>query len=204
MSGIADPRQLQDVRRADGTRREDHLALGLGPFDCTVAGELDGDRALALEHDAVHQRMGYQLQVRALQRRVQIGPGGAGAGAPAARLLAPADAVAGARRQIVDVFAVFETDLFASLKHRGADLQPVDLRAQQRPVLAARLLTLALPAFGLAEIRQTVVPRPAAIAELPPVVVILGLPADGDEPVHRRGAADHPAARIVNCARIGA
>jgi hypothetical protein len=33
----ADARELQDVRRADSTRRQDHLAVGLGPLDHTAA-----------------------------------------------------------------------------------------------------------------------------------------------------------------------
>jgi hypothetical protein len=33
MLGIANPRQLQDVRRADRARRRDHLAPGIGPLD---------------------------------------------------------------------------------------------------------------------------------------------------------------------------
>ena len=32
MLAIADARQLQDVRRADGTRRQDRLAARIGPF----------------------------------------------------------------------------------------------------------------------------------------------------------------------------
>src|SRR5439155_25331013 len=117
--------------RADRAGRADHFALGLGPFDGaagTAAGELDGDRALPLEHDAVHQRVGHQLQVRALQGRVQIGPRGARAAPSAARLLAPADAVAVGSRQVVQVLAVFETDLFARLQRGRADRRPVDLR----------------------------------------------------------------------------
>src|SRR5581483_1834551 len=59
-------------------------------------------RSLALEQDAVDQRFGDQVQVRPLQRRPQIGARGRGAGAAAAGLLAPADRIAGAGRQVVD------------------------------------------------------------------------------------------------------
>ena len=48
------------------------------------------------------------------------------------------------------------------------------------------------------------VPDPAAIAELGPVVEILGLAADIDQPVDRAGAAEHPAARVEDRAPGGA
>jgi hypothetical protein len=74
MIGIADPGQLQDVRRADRTRREDHLARRLGPFDGPAAQrELDARRTLAVEQDAMHQRVSDRLEVRPLWRRPQIG-----------------------------------------------------------------------------------------------------------------------------------
>ena len=145
-----------------------------------------------------------ELQVGALQGRTQIGARGAGAAAAASGLLAPADAVAMTRRQIVDVLAIFETELFAGLKDRGADRRPVRFRGEERALLAARLAGLALPPFRFPEIGQAIVPGPAAIAELGPVIVILRLPADIDQPVDRGRAADDPAARIDDRAAVGA
>jgi hypothetical protein len=110
----ADTRELQDVWRADGTRRQDGLPLDLSAPDYTAAFEFNPDRALAVEQDAAHKRLGGDPEVRPLYRRMQIGVRGAGAAAAAARLLAPADAVAGgasAGRQVIHVFAVFEADL---------------------------------------------------------------------------------------------
>ena len=40
MLGIADTRQLQDVRRADRARRQDYLARRVGPLDGPVARKL--------------------------------------------------------------------------------------------------------------------------------------------------------------------
>ena len=155
MLGVANPRQLQDVRRADRSRRQDHLARRIGSLDRTAgtaAREFDARRSLAVENDAVHQRVGDELEVGPLQRRVKIGARSAGAATAAAGLLAPADAVAGTGRQIVDVLAVFQPDLPAGLQHRRADRRPIHLRGEQRPVLAAHRAAVALPAFGLAEI----------------------------------------------------
>jgi hypothetical protein len=63
-------------------------------------------------------------------------------------------------------------------------------------VLAARLVLRAL------EIGQHVVEAPAGIAGLAPLVEIFGLPADVDEPVDGRGAAEHLAARLVDDAAV--
>src|SRR6516225_732836 len=54
------------------------------------------------------------------------------------------------------------------------------------------------------EIGEHVVPAPAAIAELRPMVEILGLAANVDQPVDRGRAAQNPAARIRDGAAIGA
>src|SRR3954471_15378842 len=145
-----------------------------------------------------------ELEVGPLQCRPQIGAGGAGTAAAATGLLAPADAVAGAGLDVVEVLAVFEPELLAGLDDGGADCRSVDLRGEQRPVLAAYVSFLALPALGLAEIGQAVIPRPAAVAELAPVIVILGLAPDVDKPVDRAGAAEHPAARVDDGAAVGA
>src|SRR6266702_5409945 len=140
------------MRRADRAGREDHLARRVGPLDRTAgARELDTDRARAVEQDAVHQRLGDEFEIGALQGRAQVGPRRTGAGAAAAGLLAPPDAVAGAGRQAVDILAIFEPELLAGLDHGGADFRPVHLRGEERPVLAAQLGLLALPALGLAE-----------------------------------------------------
>jgi hypothetical protein len=66
------------VRRADGASRQDHLARRIGPLDDPVARELDAGRTLAVEQDAVDQRVGDELEIRALQRRPEIGARGAG------------------------------------------------------------------------------------------------------------------------------
>src|SRR5205823_1995515 len=107
----------------------------------------------------------------------------------------PADAVAMARRQIVDILAVFQTELFAGFKNGGADRRAVRFRGEERALLAARIAGFALPLFRLAEIGQAIIPRPAAIAELGPMVVILGLPANVDEPADRGRAADSTISR---------
>src|SRR5262249_39058078 len=135
--------------------------------------------------------------------RPQIGARGTGPAAAAAGLLAPADAFSRAGDDGVDVLAVFEPEFLAGLDDAGADRRAVHLRGEQRPAFAAHLGFLAFPAFRLAEIGKAVVPRPAAIAELAPVIVILGLAANVDQPVDRGGAADHPAAGVDDRAPVG-
>src|ERR1700724_1612894 len=81
--------------------------------------------------------------------------------------------------------------------------RPVHLRGKERTTAAAHRGLAALPVLGLLEERQDVVPAPAAIAELSPMIKILGLAADIDQPVDRAGAAEHPAARVQDRASGG-
>src|SRR5436305_4932050 len=110
----------------------------------TLPQELNADRALAVEQHAMDERMRDELQVRALQRRTQIGARGAGAAAAAAGLLSPADAVAMPRRQIVDILAIFETELFTGLQDCRAYRRRVGFRSEERPLFAARLARFSL------------------------------------------------------------
>src|SRR6516165_2098049 len=119
--GRADPGKLQDMRRVDRAGGEDHFALGIRALNRPAPLVLDGDGAAALENDAVDLCFDDDLEVGPLQRRSQIGARGAGSSAAAARLLAPADAVAGARRQVVYVLAVLEAVLLTRLDHCRAE-----------------------------------------------------------------------------------
>src|SRR5712691_6721475 len=174
------------MRRADRAAGEDHLARRVGDLDPAVARIDDPGRALAVERDAVHQRLRHDLQVGPLCRRLQVGLRGAGATPPAAGLLAPADAVAGTRRQVVDVLAVFDAELPGGVDDRLAHHRPLAHRGgREVPAFAMNISGFALPVLSLLEVRQYVVPAPAAIAELAPMVEILGLATDVDEAVDR-------------------
>jgi hypothetical protein len=164
----------------------------------------DRDGAAAVKDDPVDQCLDDHLEVGPLQRRPQIGARGAGPPPAAARLLAPADAVAGAGRQVVYVLAVFEADLLPGFDYRRAERRPVHLRRKQRTALAAHLGLAALPVLGAFEERPDLVPAPAAVAELRPVVEILGLAANIDQTIDRARTAEHPAARVEDRAPGGA
>ena len=153
----------------------------------------------------MHQRAGDNLQIGPLCRRAQISARGTLPAPAAAGLLHPADIVAGARRQVVHVGMIFEADLGPGLDHRLAQQRLVGgVGGQQRPAMAVKLVLPALPALGLFEIGQDVVPRPAPVAELAPMVEILGLAADIDHAVDRARSAKHPAAGIGDRPPIGA
>src|SRR5207244_6296895 len=114
--------------------------------------------------DAVHQRLCHDLQVGPLRGWLQVGLRGAGATAPAAGLLAPADAVAGARRQVVDVLAVFDAEFPGGIDDRLAHRRPLaHRRGREVPAFAMNLSCFALPVLSLLEVRQYIIPAPAAI-----------------------------------------
>src|SRR5215469_5639602 len=89
---------------------------------------VDRNGTAAVEDDAVYLGLDDHLEIGPVHRRPQISTRGAGPPSAAARLLAPADTVAGAGWQVVHVLAVFEPDLLAGLDYRRAERRPLHLR----------------------------------------------------------------------------
>ena len=193
------------MRRADRAAGEDHLARAstrsIAPprENSTPTARLPSNTTRCTSASVT------TVEVRPLQRRAQIGARRALAAPAAAGLLHPADIVAGAGRQMVDVLVVFEADLGAGLDDLAGTAPACRRFARSGAARrAVKLVGAALPALGPLEIRQHVVPRPAAIAELAPMVEILGLAADIDHAVDRLRAAEHAAARIEDRAVVDA
>jgi hypothetical protein len=108
-------------------------------------------------------------------------------------------------RQVVDVGPEFETELLRRPDDRMAGIRLLGhRRGSEMPLRAVNVGLVAGPPLGALEERQDVIPTPAAITELSPVVVVFRLAADVDQPVDRRRAAEHAAARIGDGAAVGA
>ena len=197
MIGVADTGKLQDVGGADGTGGQNDLARGIRLFRDPAARERDTGRARSIEQHAMHQRVRHDLQIGPFHRGPQIRSRGAGPKAPAACLLHPADMVAKPRRKIVHILPVGPSHLRARL-HRRLTQHRLVARAggEQRAALGMNGGGRPFPVLGLAEVGKDIVPGPAAITQLRPVVVILGLAANIDHAVDRTGPAQDPAARI--------
>ena len=67
----SNPRLLQQMRRPNRPRRDNHLSPGIGGFNLALLFELDPDRALTIEQDAPCMGMGFdpQLAFCALRRK---------------------------------------------------------------------------------------------------------------------------------------
>ena len=83
-------------------------------------------------------------------------------------------------------------------KSPGQRVGPVHIRHPLRAAIAMKVISAALITFGADEIRQHIVPRPAAVAKRCPVIVILTLAAHVDQPVDRTGTTQHFPAWPVN------
>ena len=186
---------LQDLRRADHAGRNDQLAPGPELLDLTAPLDLDAAGAFAFHQDAPHHAICHQREIGSLQRRGEIGSGGARPEPAAPRLLVIADALVG---PAVDVLAEGEADFVRGRDDRAADLRRLGkLGNHQRPIGPPRVVTggLTTPALRLIEIRAHVLVGPAAIAELRPVIVIVGLAANIEQAVDRARSAEALAAR---------
>src|SRR5262249_2903763 len=104
----------------------------------------------------------------------------------------------------VDVLAALQADLGAGLDQRLAQHRRLDLaRHAERPAAAAHRVLAADPRLRALEERQYVVVGPRAVAELRPVVEVLGLAAHVGEAVDLAGAAEAAAARVDHRAAGG-
>src|SRR6516164_6991913 len=90
----ANSRKLQYMWRVDGTGGKDNFALRIGALNYSPSLIFDRNRATAVEDNPVDLRFDDHIEIGALQGRPQIGARGTGPPTAAARLLAPADAVA--------------------------------------------------------------------------------------------------------------
>src|SRR4029077_19842628 len=140
--------------------------------------------------------------IGSLHCRAQIADSSRAAPALACRRLMVADAfLAGA----IEIVIAREAELDRALDKRLADRVAVrDVGHAERAVDAMECIGAASLVLGALEIWQHIFERPAGIAELAPMVEILGLPADIDHAVDRRGGAEHLAARPEHPASAGA
>jgi hypothetical protein len=166
--GVADARELQQLRRVDGAAAQNHLAARPHLLHLAALHHLDADGAqrivAAFKQDAGDLGMGLQRQIGALERRAQVGHGGAPAPAfvhrhvhGAQTLLLVAVHVLGNR--VAGLLASINKGLVQRIAPRaGAHFEG----AAVAPVGVAAFGAL----LGLAKVRQAVRVRPLLHAVL--------------------------------------
>ena len=198
-----DAGELEDLGRGDGARREDHLARGEG-LDAVAPSH--ADRAAAVEHHPVDDRVQRDGQVGTVHDRVQERVG-----------RADPLAVADRRHRVADAFLVGlvevphppPTELGAGGDHvLEQRVGPVDGRDVQRAAGAADGGATERVVLDLLEDRQHVVPAPPRVAEPLERVVVRAIAAVVDHAVDRsstrRASCPAPSTRPAATARTGA
>src|SRR5215469_2113694 len=200
----ADAGQHEQLRRVDRAAAQDHFARRQCGALLAVDATDDTGRSPPDECDFFGERIGDDAQIGAAHCRSQIPDRGRAAPAVARRRLVIADAVL---MGAVKIVVARKPRLRRTGDERFADrmlrhIRHAEWAARAVETVGATHLVLRAPEIG-----QYVVERPAGIAELAPMVEILGLATDIDHAVDRRGAAEHLAARpedaAVGGARIG-
>ena len=146
-------------------------------------------------------RAGVDPEIAPRARRIEIDLRGAHAEAAADRALRHRDALlVGA----VVVAIVRDPDALRRREQAVVERSAlVDVGDPQRSAAAAQIVRAAAIALDAFEQRQHVVPAPAAVAELRPVVVVLALPAHPHHAVDCARSAEHLSARHRDVAPAG-
>ena len=194
------PDNCRSCGELNAPRRDDHLGVGARGPRLAADQIFDAGGAAAVEQDARRRAPPTPRAGCRAARRLEIGRRGRGAHAVAHGGLVEARALL--RRAVEIVVARIAALLRRLDEGRGERMLVAHVRHAERPAGAVVLVGAALVVLGLAEVRQHVLVAPAGVAELAPVVEVLGLAADVDQAVDRARSAEHLAARRDDVAAV--
>src|SRR5499427_3570410 len=198
---VADTRELEKLRGGNGSRRHDHLARATRLAFNALHLVAHAYAARSFQDEGACQRVGLHGQVGPRSGRIEIASRRAHAPTAADRGLGHVDPFL---VPPVVVAVGLEADALGGLKE--AIVEPpalVDIGHLERPVAAAPRRIPAGVALHAPESGQHILPAPAAVAELRPVVVVLALSAHPHHAVDGAGAAQHAPARDRNAPAAG-
>ena len=201
--GWTDPRDHQDLRRADRASGEDHLTrCGDHLLAATAVEVANSDCALPFQLNALNGRACDHFQVLAIFDRLQIAVGGAPAAPATLSHLHLGNAV------LLRAVVVVDEGNSGCL---GAGDEVTRQRARRARVLNPQRATngvvlrcAARVVFGLEEVRLNIVPTPSGAALRFPKVVVERPAADVKHRVHRARSAKPLAAGNEDLAAVAA
>ena len=186
----ADARALQQLRRRDRAAAHEHFAARMRGRTFAAAQVRDARRALAVEQDAIGERVRDDLEVRPHLRLVEVAARGAGAAA-----LRRDGAVHRAEAFLliaVQIIRARIAGLHTCIDHGLEQRVHARLAGRDRHGAAAAVIVVRadVARFGLLEVRQAVEIRPVIEALVRrPVVVVERVAADVAHAVDQRRAA---------------
>ena len=198
-----DTRELQQLRGADRSGRENDLRGGVDHGVFPVQAHLEAGRPSAVDADLLHLGVDQDAQVGTASDRAQKGLGGAPAPAPAlVDVEIPASLVVAA----VEIVGLRDSGLRGGIA-KGVQNLPTQPLLLDPPFAAGSVHMIGGHGpliFGLQEVGEDVVPTPARIAELAPVIIVPGLAPHIDHAVDGRTAAEHASPRVAERAAVEA
>ena len=183
----ADAGQHQDLRTAEGARRQDHGAARVQRLGPAATDDLHTGDAAVLHDQLFGQAIGHHMKIGAGPDRIDIGA----RCRPALALLGGGlvDAEAGLSGA-VEIFVSRQLQLRGAI-HEGAaaGIDRMLVGYGQRAVAPMKFAIAALIGFAASEIGEDIVEGPAIAAHRGPIVIVPGVAPDIEHGVDRAGAA---------------